>query len=87
MDANSSTLIQGISTGLFNQNQVEIRADAGDEGFVIYDSAISLVQGLWPPTSDYNTTLANGSTVVAPLNGYQSVPGVPSSSHRRSITD
>lgn len=75
MQSNSSTLIQGISTGLFNQSQVEVRADAGDEGFVIYDSAISLVQGLFPATTDYNTTLANGTTVVAPLNGYQYVPG------------
>lgn len=75
MENNSSLLINGISTGLFDQNQVQLRADAGDEGFVILDSAISLTQGLWPPTSDYNTTLANGTTIVAPLSGYQYTPG------------
>lgn len=60
-----------MSTGLFNQAQVLVRADGGGERGVIFDSAVSLVQGLWPATTDYNTTLANGSTIVGPLNGYQ----------------
>lgn len=74
MESNSSLLIDGISTGLFNSDQVEVRADASGEGGVIFDSAMSVVQGLWPPTSDSNTTLANGTVVVTPLNGYQYVP-------------
>lgn len=74
MERNSSLLIDGISTGLFNSDQVEISADASAEGGVIFDSAMSVVQGLWPPTSEYNATLANGTVVVAPLNGYQYVP-------------
>lgn len=48
-------------------------ADAGGEGSVIYDSAVALTQGLWPATSSSNTTLANGTTVVSPLGGYQYV--------------
>ena len=60
-----------MSTGLFNQSQVNILADIGDEGFVVYDSCVSLTQGLWPLTADNNITLANGSTIVAPLGGYQ----------------
>ena len=74
MENNSSFLIPGISTGLFDEEQVHVRADASDEGGVIFDSAVSLTQGLWPPTTDYNTTLANGTLVIAPLNGYQYVP-------------
>ncbi|QRV74830.1 histidine acid phosphatase-like protein [Ceratobasidium sp. AG-Ba] len=70
----SSSLISGISTGLFNQNQVRIRADAGGEGGVIFDSAIALAQGVWPAETGFNTTLANGTTVIAPLGGYQYVP-------------
>ena len=50
-----------------------VRADAGDEGGVIMDSAIALVQGLWPATPLDFTVLANGTNVTSPLNGYQYV--------------
>ncbi|KDN50703.1 hypothetical protein RSAG8_01201, partial [Rhizoctonia solani AG-8 WAC10335] len=74
LNANSPSVISGISTGLFDQNQVRIRADAGGEGGVIFDSAVALSQGVWPAATAFNTTLANGTTVVAPLNGYQYAP-------------
>jgi len=51
-----------------------VRADTGDEGGVIFDSSIALLQGLYPPTTAQNTTLANGTNVVGPLGGYQFVP-------------
>jgi hypothetical protein len=35
------------------------------------NSAMSLVQGLYPANPGYNITLANGSTVTGPLGGYQ----------------
>ncbi|CAE6456962.1 unnamed protein product [Rhizoctonia solani] len=73
-NASSPSVISGISTGLFDQNQVRIRADAGGEGGVIFDSAVALSQGVWPAANAFNTTLANGTTVVAPLNGYQYAP-------------
>jgi hypothetical protein len=56
---------------VFNQSQVQVRADAGGEAGVIFASALSLVQGLWPATMSYNTTLANRTTVVRPLGRYQ----------------
>ncbi|KAK7689818.1 hypothetical protein QCA50_006457 [Cerrena zonata] len=76
LNASSPTYIQGIAntSSLFQQNQVAVRADAGGEGGVIFDSAIALLQGLWPATSLSNTTLADGTTVVSPLGGYQYVP-------------
>lgn len=67
----SPDFIQNISSGLVNPNQVLVRADAGGEGGVIYDSAMSTVQGMWPASTSYNETLANGTVVVGPLNGYQ----------------
>ncbi|KAG8682815.1 hypothetical protein FRC09_016505, partial [Ceratobasidium sp. 395] len=70
----SPSVISGISTGLFDQNQVRIRADAGGEGGVIFESALALAQGVWPAETGFNTTLANGTTVIAPLGGYQYVP-------------
>ena len=60
---------------LFNPKQVVVRADAGDEGGVIFSSSIALLQGLFPATSLSNITLANGTTVFSPLGGYQYVPG------------
>ncbi|EIW59547.1 phosphoglycerate mutase-like protein [Trametes versicolor FP-101664 SS1] len=76
LDPSSSTYIQGIAntSTLFQSNQVIVRADAGGEGGVIFDSAVALTQGLWPVTSNANTTLANGTTITSPLNGYQYVP-------------
>ncbi|KAL0578944.1 hypothetical protein V5O48_003035 [Marasmius crinis-equi] len=55
------------------QLHLDVRADAGGEGGVIYNSAVSLVQGLFPANSNYTTTLANGTTVEGPLEGYQYV--------------
>lgn len=72
LNPRSSSFI-GTST-LFNQSQVQARADAGGEGGVIFDSAIALLQGLFPPTPDNRETLADGEVSVAPLGGYQYVP-------------
>ncbi|EGN98125.1 hypothetical protein SERLA73DRAFT_55599 [Serpula lacrymans var. lacrymans S7.3] len=35
---------------------------------------MSLVQGLWPPSPNNTVSLANGTTITAPLGGYQYVP-------------
>ncbi|OBZ71231.1 Prostatic acid phosphatase [Grifola frondosa] len=76
LNVSSPSFIRGISpsTALFQASQVEVRADAGDEGGVIYDSSVALVQGVWPPTNISNTTLADGTTVTSPLGGYQYIP-------------
>ncbi|KIY49137.1 phosphoglycerate mutase-like protein [Fistulina hepatica ATCC 64428] len=65
LDTSSSTYIPGISTDLVNVSQIQVRADAGGEGGVIFSSAVSLLQGLYPPTTEYQTTLANGTTIIA----------------------
>ncbi|TFY56646.1 hypothetical protein EVJ58_g7511 [Rhodofomes roseus] len=61
-------------TSAFNLSQVQVYADNSGEGSVIMDSAAALVQGLWQATDLQNTTLANGSTIISPLGGYQYVP-------------
>jgi hypothetical protein len=71
LNISSPNFIQNISQGVVDPDQILIRADAGGEGDVIYDSAVSTMQGMWPPNTDYNETLANGTFVVGPLNGYQ----------------
>jgi len=55
-------------------NQVNVHAKPDGEGAAIFDSTIALLQGMFPPTSHNKIELANGSTIVAPLGGYQYVP-------------
>ncbi|KAI0330803.1 phosphoglycerate mutase-like protein [Cubamyces sp. BRFM 1775] len=76
LSTSAPNYIQGIAnaTSLFQPTQVIVRADAGDEGGVIYDSAVALVQGLWPVTPKASTQLANGTNVTSPLGGYQYIP-------------
>lgn len=74
LNPSSSSFISTINNTIAQDAQFHIRADAGGEGGVIFNSAVSFLQGLFPPTADYTTTLANGSVVEGPLNGYQAVP-------------
>ncbi|VDC04591.1 unnamed protein product [Peniophora sp. CBMAI 1063] len=74
LNSSSPNHIASMNTGLVNDTQVVVRTDSGDEGGVIYASANALLQGLFPPTDSANTTLSNGTTVTAPLGGYQYVP-------------
>ncbi|KAH7886477.1 histidine phosphatase superfamily [Phlebopus sp. FC_14] len=55
-------------------NQVHVHAKSGGEGAAIFDSSIALLQGMFPPTPQNKISLANGTTVVSPLGGYQYVP-------------
>ncbi|RPD61599.1 phosphoglycerate mutase-like protein [Lentinus tigrinus ALCF2SS1-6] len=74
LDPASPTFINGVQTEIADINQLIVRADAAGEGSVILNSVQGLLQGLYPPTSDNNITLANGTTVIAPLGGYQYIP-------------
>jgi len=73
LNPSSSSFIPGLD-GLFNTSKVQVQADGGDEGGVIYDSAVALTQGLWPPTPKSSTVLANGTKITSPHGGYQYVP-------------
>ncbi|KIK82243.1 hypothetical protein PAXRUDRAFT_14829 [Paxillus rubicundulus Ve08.2h10] len=73
LNPSSPSFIQGINTDVADVDQLYVRADAGG-GNVILDSAYALLQGLYPPTKESKTTLANGQTVTPPLGGYQYVP-------------
>jgi lysosomal acid phosphatase len=74
LNPSSPSHIRGIKADLADNSQVYVRAKAGGEGHVIFDSAIALLQGLFPPTPKNSITLANGTFVTAPLGGYQYVP-------------
>ncbi|KAJ6600682.1 histidine phosphatase superfamily [Mycena sp. CBHHK59/15] len=70
----SPSFISSISTDLADTQEVKVRAKAGGEGSVVFDSSIALLQGLFPPTQRNKITLANQTVVTAPLGGYQYVP-------------
>ncbi|KDR82623.1 hypothetical protein GALMADRAFT_835169 [Galerina marginata CBS 339.88] len=74
LDASSPDVISSVDADIVQDAQVQVRADGGGERGVIFNSAVSLLQGLWPGTPNYTTTLANGSTITGPLGGYQTVP-------------
>ena len=59
---------------LVDLTQVAVRVKVGGEGASVFDSATALLQGLFPPNPNNKITLANETTVVAPLGGYQYVP-------------
>jgi lysosomal acid phosphatase len=65
-----------MSSELVNLDQIQARIKNGGEGRVVFDSTIALLQGLFPPTKKNNITLANETSVIAPLGGYQYIPGV-----------
>lgn len=74
-DESSPNYIHNVRTDLVNLDQVHARIKNGGEGRVVFDSTISLLQGLFPPTPSNTIVLANETEVTAPLGGYQYVPG------------
>ncbi|KAJ7027800.1 histidine phosphatase superfamily [Mycena alexandri] len=70
----SPTFISSISRDVVDTQEVKVLAKAGGEGAVVFDSAIALLQGIFPPDPRNRVKLANGTTVTAPLGGYQYVP-------------
>ncbi|OJD28908.1 acid phosphatase [Diplodia corticola] len=65
--------IAGLNTDIVKQTQITVTAPADT---VLQNSATGFLQGLYPPVgSDVSVeTLANGSDVSAPLDGYQLIP-------------
>ncbi|KAJ7070028.1 histidine phosphatase superfamily [Mycena amicta] len=73
LNSSSALNIAGMNDTLVNQNQIHVRADAGGELGVIYDSAVALLQGLFPANTSY-ADVVNGTNVTGALGGYQYIP-------------
>ena len=65
----SASRIRGISTDIVDLKEVHVRVKVGGEGAAVFDSATAVLQGLFPPNVKNQITLANQTTIVAPLNG------------------
>ncbi|KFY84674.1 hypothetical protein V500_09104 [Pseudogymnoascus sp. VKM F-4518 (FW-2643)] len=70
---NASTAISGIAPSKVNLAQLSVEAPVDT---VLQVSAQGFTQALYPPVgAELNTqTLANGTTIEAPLDGYQLIP-------------
>ncbi|KAL5320825.1 hypothetical protein ACEPPN_011635 [Leptodophora sp. 'Broadleaf-Isolate-01'] len=73
VDANSSSPIFGLATDIVKTSQLSVEAPVDA---VLQNSAAGFLQGLYPPVGATLGTqsLANGSSVAAPLNGFQLIP-------------
>ncbi|KAA1471997.1 phosphoglycerate mutase-like protein [Dentipellis sp. KUC8613] len=74
LQPSSPSAIDGIAFPVANLDQLQIRADAAGEGSTILSSVGALLSGLFPPTPDFNITLANGTTIVGAGGGTQFLP-------------
>ncbi|KAM6502742.1 Histidine phosphatase superfamily [Amanita muscaria] len=74
LDSSSPSYIEGMRSDIVDNSEIKVRVKAGVEGTVVFDSAIALLQGLFPPNPNNKIVLANETVVVAPLGGYQYVP-------------
>ncbi|KAJ7677659.1 phosphoglycerate mutase-like protein [Mycena rosella] len=74
LDPRSSSFIAGISSEIVNIHEILVRADSSGDGTVFQQSVSAVIQGLYPPTKEYEITLANGSTIVGALGGFQYIP-------------
>jgi acid phosphatase len=72
INSTSSQQIDGISEQLVDLSQLTASAPADA---VLQNSATGFLQGVYPPVGSLSSQeLANGTTVQAPLNGYQLIP-------------
>lgn len=71
--ANAPYRISGINEDLVLQSQLQVSAPIDT---VLQNSATGFLQALYPPVGNGldTETLANGSSVEAPLQGYQLIP-------------
>lgn len=63
--------ISGIETDTVKLSQLSVSAPADN---VLMSSAMGFTQALYPPVSGTSQTLANGTVIQAPMNGYQLIP-------------
>ncbi|KAE9381391.1 histidine acid phosphatase-like protein [Stipitochalara longipes BDJ] len=73
IDANASSKIFGISSDIVKNSQLSVQAPVDT---VLQNSAAGFLQGLYPPVGATLGTqkLANGTSVEAPLGGFQLIP-------------
>lgn len=73
IDAGASSAVFGVSSDLVKNSQLTVEAPVDT---VLQNSAVGFLQGLYPPVGATlgSQTLANGTTVEAPLGGYQLIP-------------
>lgn len=70
VSSDADTPVKGLSSDIVALDQLSVTSSVDA---VLQNSAATFLQGLYPPTGT-SETLANGTKVEAPLNGYQYIP-------------
>ncbi|KUJ22365.1 histidine acid phosphatase-like protein [Mollisia scopiformis] len=73
VDSTATSPIHGIASNIVKNSQLSVEAPVDN---VLQNSAAGFLQGLYPPVGATlgSQTLANGSSVEAPMNGFQLIP-------------
>lgn len=73
VDSTATSPIFGIASNVVKNSQLSVEAPVDT---VLQNSAAGFLQGLYPPVGSTlgSQSLANGSSVEAPLNGFQLIP-------------
>lgn len=71
VDSRADRKIVGLSSDIAVLSQLAITSSVDD---VLHNSAVTFLQGLYPPTDAATEMLANGTEVESPLDGYQYIP-------------
>ncbi len=73
IDDDATYRVSGINTDVLLESQIQASAPVDT---VLQNSAMGFLQALYPPVGSTldSETLANGSSVTAPMNGYQLIP-------------
>lgn len=71
IDSTATSPIYNIASNIVKTSQLTVEAPVDT---VLQNSAAGFLQGLYPPVGATNQTLANGTKVEAPNNGFQLIP-------------
>ncbi|KAJ5507071.1 hypothetical protein N7527_009214 [Penicillium freii] len=82
ISSSSSKQIEGISADVVKPKQISASAPSDT---VLQNSATGFLQGLYPPVGKVaSQTLGNGTSVEAPLNGYQLIQLIPATTSKNA---
>lgn len=73
IDSDATYKIYGIASDIVDESQISVSSPLDT---VLQNSAMGFLQGLYPPVGSSLDTelLRNGTTITAPLSGYQLIP-------------
>ncbi|KAG6877836.1 hypothetical protein C0993_003321 [Termitomyces sp. T159_Od127] len=69
LESSLPSYINDMRMRLVDSSEAKARVKAGVEGTVVFDSAIALLQDLFPPNKGEKIQIANNAAIAAPIDG------------------